>query len=134
VPPKTVNHGLRPPIDSQSQSYFTIASLPLNQFVFSAKPLEFHDHSFFFQRNPSGHSPYVTSSLDSLACPVGSRHGLLENTAFFIVASLFVAADTCLWRRCLSMAASIRYTIHGFQPSRHVDWTKEAGNDFEAMT
>jgi hypothetical protein len=32
------------------------------------------------------------------------------------------------------MAAFIRSTIHGFQPSHHVDWTKEAGKDFEAMT
>jgi hypothetical protein len=29
------------------------------------KPLETHDQRFFFQLNPSGNSPYVTSSLIS---------------------------------------------------------------------
>jgi hypothetical protein len=41
-------------------------------------------------------------------------NGRIENTAFSIVACLFIAADTCLPRRCLAMAASTRSTIPTF--------------------
>jgi hypothetical protein len=48
----------------------------------SAQPLETHDQSFFFQLNPCGHSPYVTSSLTRSWMTQVASTALAMNRAF----------------------------------------------------